>query len=52
MKKRLLLVAAAVLVSAAAAPAEFYLGASGIYSAPLDQPYYSRFGAGISAGWI
>ena len=51
MKKRLLLVAAAVLVSAAAAPAEFYFGAAGIYSAPLDQPYSSRFGAGISAGW-
>lgn len=51
MKNRLIVLSAIVLSLAAAARADIYLGGEGTYAFPADQPYSSRFGAGISAGW-
>ncbi|MCX6565698.1 MAG: outer membrane beta-barrel protein [Candidatus Aminicenantes bacterium] len=51
MKRHPILILAAVLSLAAAARADIYLVPAGTYAFPMDQPYSSRFGAGVSAGW-
>ena len=51
MKRLPILLGAVALSPAAAARADIYLNLGGIYALRTNQPYASRPGAGISAGW-